>query len=124
MGYRALPNVHPVTGRSCSRDMERGPAHSQEDAMSKLQTQSQKVQASQLLYRPSDRKTTSGEIIRSKKTAELLCLSRDERHESDQAFATGTNAARSGSARPLKTQHPFGVGWLLASQQAPRVSAA
>merc|ERR1712196_168824 len=79
MGYRALPNVHPVTGRSCSRVMERGPAHSQEDAMSKLQTQSQKVQASQLLYRPSDRKTTSGEIIRSKKTAELLCLSRDER---------------------------------------------
>merc|ERR1712100_375376 len=102
MGYRALPNVHPVTGRSCSRVMERGPAHSQEDAMSKLQTQSQKVQASQLLYRPSDRKTTSGEIIRSKKTAELLCLSRDERHESDL----------------------LGVGWLLASQQAPRVSAA
>ena len=79
--------------------MERGPAHSQEDAMSKLQTQSQKVQASQLLYRPSDRKTTSGEIIRSKKTAELLCLSRDERHESDQAFATGTNPARLKSLR-------------------------
>ena len=79
--------------------MERGPAHSQEDAMSKVQSQSHKVQTSQLLYRPSDRKTTSGEIIRSKKTAELLRLSQDGTHSADQTFVSGLASARLKSLR-------------------------
>ena len=94
--------------------MERGPAHSPEDAMSKLQSQTQKVQTSQLLYRPSDRKTTSGEIIRSKKTAALLSLSRDGANESDQPFASGSLARlkplrRGGFLRSRMTAELLGV---------------
>ena len=79
--------------------MERGPAHSPEDAMSKLQSQTKKVQTSQLLYRPSDRKTNSGEIIRSKKTAELLRLSQDGTQASDQSFVAGIESVR---LKPLR----------------------
>ena len=82
--------------------------------MSKLQSQSKKVQTSQLLYRPSDGKTTSGEIIRSKKTAELLSLSRDGAQESDQPFATGRIARlkplrRGGFLRSRMTAELLGV---------------
>ena len=94
--------------------MERGPAHSLEDAMSKLQSQSQKVQTSQLLYRPSDRKATTGEIIRSKKTAELLSLSRDGTQESNQSIASGCIAwlkplRRGGFLRSRMTAELLGV---------------
>ena len=77
--------------------MERGPVYQREDAMSKLQSQSQKVQTSQLLYRPSGRKTTKGEIIRSKKTAELLRLTQDGIQQSQPPLATG-----SASVKPLR----------------------
>ena len=94
--------------------MERGPAHSPEDAMSKLQSQSKKVQTSQLLYRPSDRKATSGEIIRSRKTAELLSLSRDGAQESNQSIASGCIARlkplrRGGFLRSRMTAELLGV---------------
>ena len=79
--------------------MERGPAHSPEDAMSKLKSHSQKVQTSQLLYRPSDRKTTSGEIIRSKKTAQLLRLSQDGTHAANQSVVAGSESVR---LKPLR----------------------
>ena len=79
--------------------MERGPVHQREDAMSKLQSQSQKVQTSQLLYRPSGRKATRGEIIRSKKTAELLRLTQDGIQQSEPPVATGPASAR---VKPLR----------------------
>ena len=79
--------------------MERGPVHQREDAMSKLQSQSQKVQTSQLLYRPSGRKTTKGEIIRSKKTAELLRLTQDGIQQSQPPLATEPAPA---SVKPLR----------------------
>ena len=79
--------------------MERGPAHSPEDAMSKLKPHSQKVQTSQLLYRPSDRKTTSGEIIRSKKTAQLLRLSQNGEHAANQSLVAGSESVR---LKPLR----------------------
>ena len=79
--------------------MERGPAHSHEDAMSNLQTQNQTVQTSQLLYKPSDRKTASGEIIRSKKTAELLCLSKDGAQQQREPFGSRGSSARLKSLR-------------------------
>ena len=68
--------------------------------MSKLQSQSQKVQTSQLLYQPSGRKTTTrGEIIRSKKTAELLRLTQDGIQLSEPPVATGPASAR---VKPLR----------------------
>lgn len=80
--------------------MERGPVHQREDAiMSKLQPQSQKVQTSQLLYRPSGRKTTKGVIIRSEKTADLLRLTQDGTHQSEHSFAAGNAPAR---VKPLR----------------------
>lgn len=79
--------------------MERGPVHQREDAMSKLQSQSQKVQTSQLLYRPSGRKTTKGEIIRSKKTAELLRLTQDGIHQPEPPLVTETASTR---LKPLR----------------------
>ena len=67
--------------------------------MSKLKSHSQKVQTSQLLYRPSDRKTTSGEIIRSKKTAQLLRLSQDGTHAANQSVVAGSESVR---LKPLR----------------------
>lgn len=93
--------------------MERGPVHQREDAMSKLQSQSQKVQASQLLYRPSGRKTTKGEIIRSKKTAELLRLTQDGIQQSQPPLATGPASVkplrRGGFLRSRMTAELLGV---------------
>ena len=93
--------------------MERGPVHQREDAMSKLQSQSQKVQTSQLLYRPSGRKTTKGEIIRSKKTAELLRLTQDGIQQSQPPLAIGPASVkplrRGGFLRSRMTAELLGV---------------
>ena len=67
--------------------------------MSKLKSQTQKVKTSQLLYRPSDRKATSGEIIRSKKTAQLLRLPQDGTHAADPSFVAEIESAR---LKPLR----------------------
>ena len=83
--------------------------------MSKLKSQSQKVQTSQLLYRPSERKTTSGEIIRSKKTAQLLRLSQDGTQAASQPPVAGFESAqlkplrRGGFLRSRMTAELIGV---------------
>ena len=68
--------------------------------MSKLQSQRSIIQTSQLLYRPSGRKTASCQIIRSKKTAELLSLSDDVQDDQRHAFEAGASAAKAKTLRP------------------------